>query len=166
MEANCCVIFDMPNQSLRDKTAEFLSEDKRPVFEDEVEPQFHPLFNALEHTEYADDLQKVGQKTIHAYFFMGGDFDEDVEYFFECLHKSGATLAIAAIEADDFEGLVHMDRSGYIKTLGKDYRKLMKFYDVTNDEDEEEPENDLVDTYRKLELVKQKLLSENSTLAF
>lgn len=161
MEANCCIIFDMPNQTLRDKTAEFLTEGTRPIFEDEVEPDYRNLFNALEYTEYPEDLRKISDKTIHAYFFMGGDFDEDISYFFNCLHKAGALHAIAAVEADEFEGLIYLDANGNLITLGNEYRKIMKFTDVTEDEDldEEETEDDLGDTYKKLERVKQKLMS-------
>lgn len=161
MEANCCIIFDMPDQVLRDKAVEFLTEESRPVFEDEVEPQYRTLFNALEYTEYADDLRKVADKSIHAYFLMGGDFDDDIRYFFDCLHKAGALIAIAAIEADEFEGLVHMDAKGKIKTLGNAYRKLMKFIDFSDDEiieEDEDIDDDLGETYLRLEQVKRKLM--------
>jgi len=162
MEANCCIIFDMPNQTLRNKTADFLTEDSRPIFDDEVEPDYRDLFNALEYTEYPEDLRKVSDKTIHAYFFMGGNFDEDVHYFFNCLHKAGALHAIAAVDADDYEGLIYLDDNGNLNTLGNEYRKIMKFIDVTDDEDLEEDEtieDDLADTYNKLEQIKEKLLS-------
>jgi len=162
MEANCCIILDMPNQDLRDKAAEFLTEDHRPVFEDEVEPAYRSLFNALEFTEYADNLRIVADKSIHAYFLMGGNFDDDVRYFFDCLHKGGALIAIAAIEADEFEGLIHMDAEGKVKTLGSAYRKLMKFTDLCDDDatqEEVEADDDLDDIYRKLEQVKLKLLA-------
>ena len=163
MEANCCIIFDMPNQDLRDKAAEFLTEDHRPVFADEIEPVYRTLFRALEYTEYADDLRKSADKGIHAYFLMGGDFDDDVRYFFNCLHKAGAEFAVAAIESDEFEGLIHMDANGEIKTLGNAYRKLMKFTDTGNDEPtdgEEGSDDDLADMYDKLEQVKSKLMAD------
>ena len=162
MEANCCIIFDMPDQALRDKVAEFLTEESRPVFEDEVEPAYRALFSALEYTEYADDLRKVADTGIHAYFLMGGDFDDDVRYFFDCLHKAGAKIAIAAIEADEFEGLVHMDARGKIKTLGNAYRKLMRFTDDCDDgeiEEDAEIDDDLDETYRRLGQVKLKLMA-------
>jgi len=53
-----------------------------------------------------------------------------------------------------------MDASGKIKTLGNTYRKLMKFTDTCNDEptdDEEEIDDDLSETYDRLEQVKQKI---------
>jgi hypothetical protein len=163
VEAGCCIIFDMPSQDLRDKAAEFLAEDSRPVFEDEVAPEYRTLFNALEYTEYADDLRIAADKSIHAYFLMGGDFDDDVRYFFDCLHKAGAEIAVAAIEADEFEGLIYMGADGKIKTLGNAYRKLMKFTDLSNDEPTEEGEeidDDLADMYARLELVKRKLMAD------
>ena len=153
----------MPSQDLRDKAAEFLTEDHRPVFEDEIEPVYRKLFNALEYTEYADDLRRFADRTIHAYFLMGGDFDDDLRYFFDCLHKGGAEIAVAAIEADEFEGLIYMDAHGKIKTLGDAYRKLMKFTDTYDDEpadDEEEIDDDLAETYNRLEQVKRKLIAD------
>ena len=166
METNCCLIFDLPTKALRDKAAEFLTVGSRPVFEDEVEPEFQSLFNALEYTEYADDLRIDGNTGIHAYFFMGGDFDEDVRYFFKCLHDAGTLNAFAAIEADEFEGLLCMDGNGRIKTLGNEYRKIMKFVDVTDDEeldDEEDTEDDLATFYQRLEQVKKHWMAENSS---
>lgn len=163
METNCCIIFDMPTETLRDKTAEFLTDGQRPVFEEDVEPEFRDLFNALEYVEYADDLRKAGDKTLYAYFFLGSDFDEDVRYFFKCLHKAGALHAFAAIDADEFEGLLYMDAKGAIKTLGKAYRKIMQFADVTDDNeiDVTEEGDDLAISYARLEQVKACLLSEH-----
>ncbi|HEY9052534.1 MAG TPA: hypothetical protein VIQ03_13365 [Gammaproteobacteria bacterium] len=153
----------MLNQALRDKAAEYLSDsDARPVFEDEVETEFRPLFNALEYTEYAEDLRKAGETGIHAYFFMGSDFDEDVRYFFKCLHEAGALHAFASIEANEFEGLIYMDAKGSVKTLGKEYRKIMKFADVSDDSefDDAEESDDLAISYARLEQVKAHWLQD------
>ena len=56
-----------------------------------------------------------------------------------------------------------MDANGKTKTLGNTYRKLMKFTDTCNDEptdDEEEIDDDLSETYDRLEQVKRKLISD------
>ncbi|MCG7985378.1 MAG: hypothetical protein JAY90_21870 [Candidatus Thiodiazotropha lotti] len=164
MEANCCVICDMPTSKLRDKAFEFLTEGNRPVFEDEIEPVYRKLFNALEYTEYPEDLRKISDKTICAYFFMGGDFDEDVRYFFKCLHEGGTLHAFAAIDADEFEGLIHMDEKGNIQTLGKEYQKIMGFMSATDDEsgNDEESNDDLVSVYQRLEQVKTLWMSSKN----
>jgi len=56
-----------------------------------------------------------------------------------------------------------MDAHGKIKTLGDAYRKLMKFTDTYDDEpadDEEEIDDDLAETYNRLEQVKRKLVAD------
>ena len=149
---------------MRDKAIDFLTKGNRPVFDDEVEPEFKDLFNAFEYVEYPENLRSKGEATINAYFFMGSNFTDDLQDFFDCLQNAGALNVFATIEADDYEELIIMDNNGQAKTLGNEYRKIMKFIDVTDDkdfDDDETIEDDLAEIYQRLEQVKTRYLSEH-----
>ena len=102
MEANLSLRLDCETRSVRDKLAEYLSADGRPIFEDDVEPEYRTFFNKIEDIEYPESIESVGETTVHAYFFLGSDFSEDTEAILYALLDVGVTGLVAYLEADDY----------------------------------------------------------------
>jgi hypothetical protein len=102
MEANLSIRFDCATTAERDKIVEYLSAEGRPVFEEEVEPEYRAFFNKIEELEYPESLESTGEKTVHAYFFLGGEFSEDAEAILYALLNAGVINLVAYLEADDY----------------------------------------------------------------
>lgn len=118
MEANLMVRFACESPELRTKIMQFLTEDGRPVFEDEVERKYRKLFRALEYTEIPKEMYLFDETGVHAYFFLGDNYEEDMVDLLKDLLKAGVQRLLAYVESGDDIQFAYV-HAGKLKTLPK-----------------------------------------------
>ena len=118
LEANFALRFDCENAVIRRKVIEFLNDDTRPVFIEDVEKQYEYLFNALEYVENPDSLDIVGETTVHAYFLLGGDYEQDMMDLLKSFLKAKVQYLVAYLEADDDIVFIYEQKGKF-----KEYKK-------------------------------------------
>lgn len=132
MEANLMVRFACESPELRAKVMQFLTEEGRPVFEDEVERVYRKLFRALEYTEIPKEMYLFGETGVHAYFFLGGNYEEDMVDLLKDLLKAGVQGLVAYVESGDDIQFVYV-YAGKLKALPKKQWSKKRVIAANND---------------------------------
>jgi hypothetical protein len=116
MEANLTLRFECDDLNIRRNIVTILKEDSRPTFADEVDEAYRYIFEALEYVESPETIKTPGTTTVHAYFLLHGDYDEDTCNLLEGLYKCKVQRLVTFLEADDDIQLLY-EQNGKIKQL-------------------------------------------------
>ena len=118
MEANLNLRFDCQDATNRQKIISILESDTRPCFADEVPSEYRYIFEALEYVESPNSIKTVGGTTIHAYYFLHGDYEEDMCDLLVGLIKVGVRGLVAYSEADE-EIIFMYEKNGKLTQFNK-----------------------------------------------
>ena len=112
-------------QSVTDFIAKMLSEDA-PLFDDEVDAEYHTAFEALSYFEQPDYI-KVSGKDLLAQWELGGDAEH--EEMLLSLNEAGLDKIVAYINLDQAEKIV-ICKNGGISMLSSE--TLRKYHELTD----------------------------------
>ncbi|WP_415894904.1 hypothetical protein ACMXYQ_12395 [Neptuniibacter sp. PT34_22] len=101
MESSLFFLIESDPQ-VNEKLAWMLGEDA-PIFADEVEEKFQPMFSVLEECHEADSLFLFNEGRHLLLTYLWGDWEEFVSEQFEKLKQAGADKVAVYVWADEVE---------------------------------------------------------------
>ncbi len=117
MESTLFIAVQSPTLEHTKKLLWMLGDDA-PVFEEEVAPEWHELFNALEELTPPDDVLNIQDDTVLMNWTCGY-WDDAFNDHSSSLNKAGFTRQAAYYWADEDEGYLLVDDSHYKKAAPK-----------------------------------------------
>jgi hypothetical protein len=111
MESTVLILTKVPSADVAEKICLFLGDDP-PIFEDEVEARWRPMFRALEDLFPPDELMSIGNEYL-LFNWMCNDWEEACREYSRALGKAGQVDRAIYYCDDEDEGYLLVDKKRF-----------------------------------------------------
>ncbi len=123
MEIVTHIICRCADEKQRDAIARYMDRTQRPDFGDEVEEGEEKYFDALEYTEYAHSIERLGRHGLELFFDLSIDPNDDLPDLLFELNQAGVVEFVAHAESDEGGNYYYTIEGGKVSLIPRGGKK-------------------------------------------